>query len=477
MKGPMPQQHPPSGINDTTAARPFHVLFVLGFSSLSASLMQSLVIPVQSELPAILGVSAANASWVVTATLLGSAVAMPVAGRLADIVGKRPVLVATAILMLIGSVLCAVSSNLGVLEYGVVLLGRVLQGLAMGYIPVAISLVRQVTPRRLVNSATAAISATLGVGGALGLPLAAWLVEDFSWNTLFWVAAALALIMVVTSATLLPKITPENRGRFDGLGAVMLAAALVSVLVGISKGNEWGWATPGTLALIIGGGLLLIAWGFVELRQPQPLVDLRTTVRLPILFTNLAALLVGFGMMAQTIVVPQLLQMPESTGFGLGQTMLQTGLWMAPAGLMMLAFSPISGNMLTRFGGRTTLTIGAIVIACGYLIGAFFTDAPWQLMIANCVASAGVGIAYAAMPTLILSNVPAGEAGASVGVNALMRSMGSAVAGAVMAIVLTSSVGASGLPTPTAFQLCFFVGAGAAIAGAGLTLCVPRRPR
>lgn len=455
------------------------MLFVLGFSSLCASLMQSLVLPVQSELPTLLNVSAASASWVVTATLLGSAVAMPVAGRAADLVGKKPVLIATAALMLAGSILCAVSVNLGVLEFVAVIVGRVLQGLAMGYIPVAISMVRQVTPQHLVNSATAAISATLGVGGALGLPLAAWMVQRFSWSALFWLAAVLALGMVVLSAALLPRIAPEQSDkasqRFDYLGAIILAVALIALLIGVTKGGEWGWGDVSTLGLVVGGALGLIAWGVYEWLHPAPLVDLRTTVRRPVLFTNLAALLVGFGMMAQAIVVPQLLQLPTSTGFGLGQTMLQTGLWMAPAGLMMLVFSPVSGSMLTRFGGRTTLIVGAVVIALGYLSGAFFAGAPWQLMLANCIASAGVGIAYAAMPTLILSNVPLNEAASSVGVNSLMRSMGSTLAGAVMAIVLTSNLAASGAATQWGFQLCFLIGAGAALAGAALTLCVPRR--
>lgn len=471
----MPNPSLPANPEETHGHRHLLVLFVLGFSSLCASLMQSLVIPVQSKLPELLDTSAANASWVVTATLLGSAVAMPVAGRLADIVGKKTVLIFTAALMLVGSVLCAASGIVEAIEFETVIVGRVLQGFAMGYIPVAISMVREVTPHRLVNSATAAISATLGVGGALGLPLAAWMVQQFSWNMLFWLAAVLALCMVVFSAALLPNIAAAPSGRFDIVGSLGLAAGLVGLLVGITKGNEWGWAAPGTLSLIVGGVLILVVWGVFELRHKAPLVDLRTTARLPILFTNLAALLVGFGMMAQTIVVPQLLQIPESTGFGLGQTMLQTGMWMAPAGLMMLLFSPISGSMLTRFGGRTTLVVGALVIACGYLVGAFFSSAPWQLMVANCVASAGVGIAYAAMPTLILSNVPRSEAASSVGVNALMRSMGSAVAGAVMAIVLTSNLGPDGTTVQWGFQLCFFIGAGAALAGAALTLCVPRQ--
>lgn len=450
-------------------ARSRVVILVLGFSSLCASLMQSLVIPVQSQLPELLHTSAANASWVVTATLLGGAVVMPVAGRLADLVGKRPVLIATASLMLLGSVLCAISD-----VFGIVIVGRVLQGFAMGYIPVAISLVRDVTPPRLVNGAIAGISATLGVGGALGLPLAAWMVQYFSWNMLFWLAATLAGIMVVLAATLIPSIQPAKQGRFDYVGAIGLASSLVAILVGITKGNEWGWASAGTLGLIGCGVLLLLAWGFYELRQREPLVDLHTTAKLPVLFTNLAALLVGFGMMAQTIVMPQLLQLPSETGYGLGQTMLQTGLWMAPSGVMMLIFSPVSSRMLTRLGGRVTLIIGAIVLAAGYVFGFFFLSQPWQLMLAGCIACAGVGIAYASMPTLILANVPRQEAGSSVGVNSLMRSMGSAVAGAVMAVVLTSQLSDLGVPTEWGFRLCFLIGAGSALGGAVLTAFVPR---
>lgn len=182
-------------------------------------------------------------------------------------------------------------------------------------------------------------------------------------------------------------------------------------------------------------------------------------------------------MMAQSIVVPQLLQMPTEVGYGLGQTILQAGLWMAPGGLMMLAFTPISSRLLTTLGGRATLALGAFVISAGYVFAVFFDGEPWQLMVATCIASAGVGIGYAAMPTLILENSPASEAGAGVGVNSLMRSMGTTVAGAVMAIVLTSRtipMGSVAIPAETTFRTCFIIGAGAALAGALVVLFIRR---
>lgn len=455
-----------------SAGHPIMILIVAGFSSLCAALMQSLVIPIQPQLPEMLSTSASNAAWVVTATLLAGGVAMPVTGKLADLKGRKPVLVGSALLLLIGSLICALGDS-----FTPVLIGRILQGLAMGYIPVAISFVREVMPPHLRNTAVAAISATLGVGGALGLPIAAWVVQSYDWHALFWLATVLAVIMVVASIVVLPHRPATGSGTLDVVGAIGLSVGVVAILVGVSKGTDWGWTSPATIGAILGGIVVLLLWGRFEIGHENPLVDLRTTARRPVLLTNIAALMAGFGMMAQSIVVPQLLQAPEATDYGLGQTVLQAGLWMAPAGLMMMIFTPISSRMLTRLGGRTTLATGMVVMACGYLIAFFLTEAPWELMLAACVSSAGVGIAYAAMPTLIMENSPASEAGAGVGVNALMRSMGTTIAGAVMAIVLTSittTMAGASLPTMTAFKVCFLLGAIAGLGAAAVTLFIRR---
>jgi EmrB/QacA subfamily drug resistance transporter len=444
---------------------------VLCFGGMSAALMQTLVIPIQTELPGLLHTSPANASWVITATLLGGAVAMPIAGRLADMFGKQRVLVASASLLVVGSLICALSDSLLPM-----LSGRVLQGLAMGFIPVGISLMREVTPPAMTNTAIASMSATLGVGGAIGLPLSAWVAEDFNWHALFWMSVGLAALMVLSVALLVPHVHDAHGGRLDVVGAVGLAVGLVAALVAISKGNEWGWGNGRTIGLLVAGVLVLVAWAFYELRTTDPLCDLRVTAQRPVLLTNLAAIAVGFGMMAQAVVVPQLLQIPRATGYGLGQTVLEAGLWMAPGGLMMLLFAPVSSGLMTRIGPKRTLMIGAAVLGVGYLVGFQLMDAPWQLLVASCVASAGVGIGYASMPTLILDAVPVHEAGSAVGINGLMRSVGTSVAAAVMAALLTSSttrVGSFELPTQGAFQLCFLVGAGAAFAGVAIAATIP----
>src|SRR6478752_3216550 len=444
-------------------------IIVLCFGGMSVALTQTLVIPVQIELPRLLHANAADAAWVVTSTLLAAAVTMPIAGRLADMFGKQRVLVVSALLLLAGSLVCALSGSLAP-----VLVGRTLQGLAMGFIPVGISLMREVVPPAMATTAVAAMSATLGVGGAIGLPLSAWIADTFNWHGLFWVASGLAVLVLLGVTFVVPHVHDGHAGTFDFGGAVGLAIGLVSLLVGITKGNTWGWGSGRTLGSMALGVVVLLAWGWFELRQSQPLCDLRVTARRPVLLTNIAAVAIGFGMMAQAIVFPQLLQLPEEIG-GLDQTLLAAGLWMAPGGLMMLAFAPVASYLMRTFGAKYALALGAGVLGCGYLLSFFLMSAPWQVLVASLICSAGVGIGYAAMPTLIMDAVPMNEAGSAVGINALMRSVGTTVAAAVMAAILTSS--STGIPTEGAFKACFLVATVAAIAGGLLALTIPRTER
>ena len=451
------------------------VVAVLCLGSFSGALMQSLVIPIQADLHKLLNTTAGNASWAVTATLLAAAVTMPVSGRLADMYGKKVVLCASAGILAIGSLVAAITSALPLF-----LLGRALQGIAMGYIPAAISMVREVTPKDKQSGAVATVSATMGVGGAIGLPLAAWITQTFSWHGLFWVSLGLALIILALTTFVVPHVRDAHPSRIDVVGVIGLAIGLVSFLVGVSKGSEWGWTSGSTIGAIIGGIVVLLLWGAFELRHPDPIVDLRATASAPVLFTNLAAVAIGFGMMAQAIVVPQLLEMPALTGYGLGQSILAAGLWMAPGGLMMMAFAPVSSRLMNSIGARVTLSIGALILSGGYILALFLMNAPWQLMVASMVASAGVGIGYAAMPTLVMDNTPPSEASSAVGVNGLMRSVGTTIAGAVMAAILTSNTmmlapGTPEIPTHDAFRICFLVGAAAAFVGALIALLVPRQ--
>ncbi len=223
--------------------------------------------------------------------------------------------------------------------------------------------------------------------------------------------------------------------------------------------------------------MVLALWGWYETRVSQPLVDLRVTVRRPVLFTNLASILVGFAMYAMSLTLPQLLQSPKATGYGLGQSVLAAGLALAPGGLVMMALSPVSARLTARHGARTSLLTGVAVIGVGYGAGLLLMSQVWQIVVTSMIVSAGVGIAYAAMPALIMGAVPVTETASANGINALMRSIGTSTASAVMTAILanmTMRLGPAQLPTEDGFRMTYVVAMAATIVGLLLTLAIPR---
>jgi MFS family permease len=449
------------------------IVAVLAAAGISVSLMQTLVIPLIPELPTLLNTSASNASWAITATLLTAAVATPVFGRLGDMHGPKPILIICTVLLTIGSLIAALSSSLLLM-----VVGRALQGFGMPIIPLGISVLRASVPAHRVGTAMGLMSASLGVGGALGLPLSAVIADSFDWHALFWFAAALGTLCGLLFAALVPRTPSASADRFDGPGAVGLAAGLVLLLLAISKGGGWGWTSVTTLGMFAGSAVVLTVFGWWQLRTPMPLVDLRTTVRRPVLTTNLASVAVGFALFAMSLIGPQVLELPASTGYGLGQSMLHTGLWLAPGGLAMMVSAPVAARIAAVRGPRFTLVIGGAVVSASYLSGLALIQSPWQVMVFNVLVSVGVGLAFASLPALINAAVPMSETAAANGINALARALGTSISSAVIGAILaglTVTVGGAVFPTLNALRIALVVAAGAAALATVMALLIPAR--
>ncbi len=448
------------------------IVVVLASCGLVASFMQTLVVPLIPVFPRLLNASPADASWVVTVTLLAAAVITPVSGRLGDLYGKRRMILVSLALLIAGSVVSATTSALAFH-----IIGRGLQGCAMGVIPLGISIMRDELPPERVGGAISLMSATLGVGGAIGLPVAAIVAENADWHVLFWMAAGLGLFFALLIVKFVPESPLRTPAPFDYFGAFGLAAGLVCLLLPVVKGATWGWTSTPTLGFAAAAVVILLAWGTYQLRRRDPLVDLRVSARRPVLFTNLASIMVGFSMYAMALSFPQLLQASSSTGYGLGQTMVESGLSLAPNGLVMMLLSPVSARLITRFGPRPTLMTGALVIATGYVFAILLMGNALELITASVIIGAGVGIAYAAMPALIMGSVPVTETASANGLNSLMRSVGTAVSSAVMAAMLAQlTITVGGLPVPSlfGFRATFAVAALAALTGVLLAGLVPK---
>ncbi|MFJ1617318.1 MULTISPECIES: MFS transporter [unclassified Streptomyces] len=453
-------------------ARTGGVVATLALAGITAAIMQTLVTPLIAELPQILHTSPSNAAWVITVTLLAGAICVPISGRLGDLIGKRRMLLACSVPLVAGSVVCALASSVVPM-----IIGRGLQGMGMGMVPLGIALLRDVVPPEKLSSSIALVSASMGIGGGLGLPIAAAVAQYADWRVLFWGSAALAALIAVAIWFLIPDIPAGAKGqRFDTLGAAGLGTGLICLLLAVSKGANWGWTSATTLGLFAAAVVILLAWGAWELRTREPLIDLRTTARPRVLLTNIASVFVGFGMYASMLVVPQLLQFPEATGYGLGQSMLAAGLWMAPGGIMMMIVSPFGGKLTDARGPKFTLICGVLVLAAGYGLSLVLMGSAWGLMLALMVINSGVGLAYGSMPALIMSSVPLSETAAANGFNTLMRSLGTSVGAAVMGVVLsqmTVTMGGHSFTSENGFRTGLMIGCGIALIAAAIASVIP----
>lgn len=452
--------------------RPGVVIGVLATAGIIAAVMHTLVIPLLSQLPILLHTTPSNAIWAVTITLLVGAVTTPVAGRLGDMYGKRRILLISFVPLIAGSVVCALATSIGPM-----IIGRGLQGMAVGLVPLGISALRDLLPPERLGSAIALISSSLGIGAALGLPLSAAVIEYSNWRGLFWGSAALAAAIGALILILVPDApTSGSGGRFDVLGAVGLGAALVCLLLAVSKGASWGWTRPSILGLFAAVIVVLPIWGWWELRTTCPLVNLRVTARPQILLTNTASVVVGMAMYGQALITPQLLQLPTATGYGLGQSMLAMGLLMAPGGLMMMVVSPIGAKLSAARGPKITLILGCLIIAVGYGSAQLLMGTVWGLLIVTVIASSGTALAYGAMPALIMASVPLSETASANGVNTLMRSIGTALSAAVigaMLALMTTNFGGHAITTESGFRAGLFLGLGVAVLSAAIAATIP----
>ena len=466
---------PAGALASTPAQRsPTRTIALLAVVCTLVAMMQSLIAPLLTVLPPQLNTTPAAFTWAVTSSLLAGAVSTPIAGRLGDMLGKKTVLVGLLVPLVVGCAISAVATNLPVM-----LLGRTLQGVALGSIPVSIALLQEVVPPHRRATAIALASASMGIGGGIALPLSAGFAQFFSWRALFWILVGLGLVLAILIAVLVPAgARPAPGQRFDAVGALLLAVGLSSFLIALSQGSVWGWTSWPILGAFGLSAVALLAWATWEFRTAQPLVDLRAATTPVALLTNLASIFTGMAMYITLVATPQILQLPPADGPGLGVSLLSAGLLLLPGGIIQMLLAPVGGRLINARGPKVALLAGIAVIACGYGTMQLALASALGLMLGHMIIKGGIGIAYGAMPALIMSSVSAADIGSATSFNTLMRqigsSTGSAIVGAVLAAVAVSA-GGEVLLTEAGFRISFLIGLGVALVALTIAAFIPYR--
>jgi EmrB/QacA subfamily drug resistance transporter len=453
-----------------------HPTLTLGVLSLSAFgyiLLQSMVLPALPEIGKALHTSQSTVAWVLTAYLVSASVATPVLGRLGDMFGKKKVLVAVLVFLVAGSVLAALTSSIAIM-----LIARVIQGAGGAIFPLAFSIVRDEFPRERVAGAIGMLSALIGVGAGIAIVVSGPIVDNLSIHWLFWIPAGLTAVALIATIFWVPESPIISPGRINPVAVATLSGWLIALLLGVSEGGQWGWTSARVLGLFVLAVVLFVAWIATEQRAEQPLVDVRM-MRIPsVWWTNVSAMLFGFGMYSVMIVVPSYLQTPSSNGYGFGASITKSGLVLLPLSGAMLVAGILTGRFSSRFGSKVPLVVGSAFSALGMLFLAVAHNAEWNFYVGLALVGLGIGFAFSAMSNLVVEAVPASQTGVATGMNANVRTIGGAIGSQIVASVIAGTIVAGARPTEHGYELSFIVLA-IALVGAGIaaSLVPSRAPR
>ncbi|HWB22662.1 MAG TPA: MFS transporter [Gaiellaceae bacterium] len=450
------------------SVRPGLILAVLSLGGGAYALLQSLVVPALPVLQKDLHTSTSGVAWVFTSYLLAASVVTPIAGRLGDMFGKKRVLVIALWGLAAGSLLAALVSSLALM-----IVARTIQGLGGAIFPLAFGILRDEFPRERVAGAIALMSGILGIGGGLGIVLAGPILQSLDYHWLFWLPLAVTAIAAAAAMILVPESTLRAPGNVHWLGAILLSGWLVALLLAVSEASTWGWGSAKTIGLIVLGAVIAVAWVWAEARSRHPLVDM-TMMRLGgVWTTNLAALLLGFGMYSAFILIPQFVQTPASTGYGFGASVSQAGVFLVPTTIMLLVTSPLGGRLSNVVGSKVPLVLGSAITTVAFIVLAL-ANARWEIYVASTLLGIGIGFAFASMANLIVEAVPPGQTGVATGMNTIVRTIGGAIGAEVAASILAASV-TGGEPSKHGYTITFVICAVVVAVGILASLAVPGR--
>ena len=454
-------------------------LAILTFAGIAFALQQTMVIPALPALQRDLHTTTAWATWLLTGFLLSASVATPLLGKLGDQHGKERLLVIALGIFFVGSLGAALAPNIWVL-----IACRMVQGTGAAVFPLSFSIIRDEFPPDKVGVGVGVVSSVFAVGGGFGLVLSGVIVDNLSWRWLFIIGA----LGVGTAALLVHRYVPESpiktASRLDIPGALLLSVGLVALLLALTEGENWGWTSGRTAGLFTVAAGALLAWGAVELRVPEPMVDMRMLSYRPVLLTNLTALIVGFAMFGSFVLIPNFVEAPRELSdsvaamvhYGFGATSTQAGLYLLPGAVSGFFSGPLAGILGRRYGSKWPLALGLLLAGVAITELAVWHDRPWQIVLGMLILGAGAPFAFAAMAKIIVDSVRPTETGVATGVNTVMRTIGGVVGGQVGAAILTAdTIPGTSVPAESAFAKAFWMSAAAAFVGVILALLVTPR--
>jgi EmrB/QacA subfamily drug resistance transporter len=448
-------------------SRPGLTLAVLSLSGLAYAVLSSAVVPALPTIQHSLHASETDVTWLLTGYLLSASVGTAILGRLGDMHGKERLLLYTLLILAAGTLLGALARSLSLL-----IAARVIQGLGGGIFPLAFGIVRDEFPRERVAGGIGLISAILGVGGGVGVVLSGLIVEHLNYHWLFWIPLVAVVLAAACTWLFVPESPVRVPGRVNWLAVALMSIGISTCLVAVTKTTTWGWGSARTVGLFTAGALVCGAWVRAEKRSAEPLIDMAMMRIRGVWSANAAAFLLGAGMYSSFVIFPQFAQLPRSTGFGFGASVVVSGLYLLPSTVGMFLLGLFAGRISARYGSRRALIAGTAFTTASFAWLAVAHAHPYDMLASAALLGVGIGLAFAALGNLVVQAVPPHQTGVASGMNTVMRTLGGALGGQLAATFITQNT-RHGVPTVTGFTDTFLMATGFLVLAIGAALLVP----
>lgn len=394
--------------------------------------------------------------WVVTAYSLVAALATGFVGRLGDQFGRKKLLIWILLLSALGSFISAIAPT-----FGVLIVGRAIQGVSGAVLPLAIGIVRTTFPAAKVSLGIAVVSTSALIAGAGGMLVGGLFLDYATWHMIFWSAAAFAVLAALLARIGLPKepqSTLAATGRVDILGGLLFGISIAAMLYGLTISKGLGWSDPGVLGFTIGGLIGLGLWAAWELRVTDPMIDIRLFRERKFSLGMLATVLFAAGPIGMmNILVVTIYRTPSELPLadggtldlpvGLGLTATQTGMLGFVTAAAAFCLSPVIGKVSAKWGARTGLIIGSVLTIAGVVLVWIAPTSLIIVIVGMLLVTSGTGFLYSGMPTIIVETVQPDQTSTAAAVNAVTRTTFQAVAASFIGIMLAfTPIIADGVP-------------------------------
>jgi EmrB/QacA subfamily drug resistance transporter len=373
--------------------------------------------------------------WIIIGYLVVIAAVLLTAGRLADMIGRKPIFIAGIAIFTLGSAISGAAPSLGIL-----IAARCFQGLGGALLfAVNISMLTHAFPAKERGRVLGLNAIMVALGVSAGPTLGGVITQYLTWRWIFYINVPIGIALVIAALCVLQEPIHRGQGRFDPAGAILLAIGLASLILGLSFGQEWGWTSPRLFVSVIIGTAVLIAAVLVERRVKDPIINLHLMTNRVFASANVSFILAMLALFAVGFLLPFYFE--ELRGF----STLQAGLLLTPLSLVLAVIAPISGSLADRFGSRWLSPVGLAIACIGlFLLSRLNTQSSiWDIVWPLMVTGLGQGIFSSPNTRAIMGAAPPQEQSIASGILGTGRVIGQSLSVALAGAIFASLGGAA----------------------------------